>query len=93
MTISRVWWWLIRSSEDATKMSSTIKSAIPLLIALGAAFKLDLSWLPQGWDFVVQAAAQTTAFVTTISTAYFFFRKVKLTLGGQNAVLNDPLWK
>lgn len=82
--------WLVSSSEDATKWSRTIKNALPLVISLGTVFGLDLSWLPQGWDFVVEAAAETTALITTVSTAYYFFQKVSLTkkLGGMQAVID-----
>lgn len=88
MTYAKIaWLWFTRSSEDAQKYSRTVKNAFPLLISLGALFGLDLSWLPEGWDFVVQVGAQATALVTTVTTAYYFFQKVKLTLGGKNAVL------
>ena len=93
MNLSTFWWWLVRSSKDANKTSATVKNALPLLIALGALFGTDLSWLPQGWDFFVQMAAQVTALVTTVTTAWAFFRKVKSTLGGTNDVLNNPVWR
>ena len=88
-----MFWWLVRSSDDATKWSRTIKNALPLVISLGAIFGFDMSWLPQGWDFAVEAGAQTTALVTTLTTAYYFFRKVKLTKLGTNQVLNDRIWE
>lgn len=81
--------WIATSSADASKWSRTLKNAFPLVISLGALFGLDLSWLPQGWDFVVEAGAQTTALITTLTTAYYFFEKVMTTkkLGGMRAVL------
>ena len=89
MNLKTIWLWATKSSKDATKTSSTIKNALPLVIALGTIFGLDLSWLPQGWDFVVTATAQATALATTLSTAYYFFRKVQSTFGGTNAVLKN----
>lgn len=84
-------WWLVLSSKDARKYSLTFKamlaSILPVLLLVG----VDASQLPEGVDMVVSVIENLGVFLSSVVALYGFFRKMKLTLGGQNDVLNNSI--
>lgn len=89
-TVSLIVNWLILSSKDSKKISTTAIGSVifTLLSILVGHFSIDASELAGNVDEIALTLGQ----LLSISMALIgMFRKLKLTVKGQNAVLNDPM--
>jgi hypothetical protein len=93
MNFKTLFYWLVRSSKDSSKWSTTIKATGASIIPILAIFHLDTS----GWSEVFQhVAVFAEVFGLLITAGYAVWgsvRKVQLTMAGQNDVLNNKIWE
>lgn len=69
--MKKVWNWLVYSSADPTKISLTLKSVGPFVIAILALFKFDIS--SEVWE---QLVAEIVAAISGVTLLIGLVRKI-----------------
>ena len=79
-TVKRIWFWIVRSSENPKKLSLTLKGLAGTLLAVVALFNITL--VPQlGYmvDFLITGTVLMFGAIGALTTAYGAFRKISNT--------------
>ncbi len=81
--------WLVISSADSDKLSSTLKGSIVFVILTALASTLHISGFTEASNSFVDALVEVCRAVAAIYACYGAFRKVSRTVGGTNEMLKD----
>lgn len=89
--IKLVWNWLVYSSKNSDKVSATMHGSTLFIVATALANALQID----GFADVANSSVALVVVLSQLAGAIYALlgalRKVKRTLGGTNAVLNDRL--
>lgn len=88
--IKKIWNWIILSSEDSTKLSLTLKSALTLLVTALTIIGLPKAELGALADQIVTLVQDLLMVISAVTGVWGLMRKINTTMGGTNSVLNDP---
>lgn len=80
--------WLVYSSANANKYSTTIKGVLGSVITALAFFNIPTDAFIPLVDIIVNTILAIAGAISALSVLFGAIRKVKTTLGGTNAVLN-----
>lgn len=83
--------WLVLSSADANKLSATITGSIWFTIISTIATLMHIDGFSNVADHGISFLVGAGQFISAAYALYGAIRKVKRTVGGTNAVLNDQL--
>lgn len=93
MNLSTIGFWIIRSSEDSKKWSSMVKGLAATVIPILAILNLDTSGFSDVFENLAIFAEYLALAITSGWAVWGAIRKVKTTILGTNAVLNDRVWE
>lgn len=82
--------WLVLSSKDSEKLSKTVTGSLIFVVASTIATALGVDGVKEMTDSVVNFVVVAGQLVSAGYAVYGAVVKVKRTVGGTNAVLNDP---
>lgn len=85
--ISLAWNWLVLSSTNENKLSTTVKGSLAFTLITALASVLHISGIQDATDSVVAFVVETSKFVSVVVTVIGAFRKIRRTTNGTNAVL------
>lgn len=92
--LKTIWKWLVLSSANANNISLTVKgiltAILPVLILILQTFNLetDSQTLADVINYTGTIIVSLGGAIASVATAVGLFRKIKLTLTGNNNVLN-----